>query len=131
MKRDTFTVPLGPAPVPIIDNFAGDSREASFVFQRLVYRPFADARMFGLAVVQAQNGLAFLKVIRLIHPFKGIDKAANLHLEFRKPNADRHVSPPKNSHKTRLFRTDAGLTSFVIRISKPFANWPMFLSCSQ
>jgi hypothetical protein len=127
MKRDTFTVPLCLAPAPIIDNFAGNSRHASLVFQRLVYRPFANAKMFCLAVMQAQNGLAFLKAIRLIHLFKGIDKAANLHLKCRKPNADRHVSPPRNSHRTRLFRTDAGLIPFVIRISKPFAHWPMFL----
>jgi hypothetical protein len=127
MKRDTFTVPLGLESAPIIDNFVGDSREASLVFQKLVYGPFTNARTIGLAVMQAQNGLAFLKAIRLVHLIKGIDKAANLHLKFIKTNADRHVSPPKNSHGTRLFRTDAGLIPFVIRISKPFADWSMFL----
>src|SRR5437763_1944110 len=101
MKRDTFTVPLGLAPEFIIDDLGGEARVLISPLRKFFYGPSDSARIFCLAVMQAHNGLAFLEVICLIRLFKGVDKAADLHLKSRKPKADRHASPPKNSHGKR------------------------------
>jgi hypothetical protein len=78
-----FELSLALPSRPIIDNIhIVDSRLVKFVFRDFFHIPFANARMFGLTIMQAHNCFALLKAICLIRFFKSEDEAANLHFKF-------------------------------------------------